>query len=84
MAEFQLHKYPYTYQCDRCGKKTKLSQGKECSLKGNYDVHSELPLFFVCSKCRKGTQKPIGYSGKESVVMLNLGFWDIVRAIFKH
>ena len=83
MSNFELHKYPYFYKCDCCGRKSKLSKEKEFSLKQDYDIESELPLFFICKKCGQGTLKPIGYTGRESIVMLNLGFWDLIVSFFK-
>lgn len=83
MEKFELHKYPYIYECDRCGRKFKLSKAKELSLKSNYGIASDLPLFFACLKCGSGLSKPIGYNGRESTIMMNLGFWDIIKALFK-
>ena len=83
MSDFELHKYPYLYKCDCCGRQFKLSERKERSLKRNYDVVSDKPLFFGCLKCGSGLSKPIGYDGYESMIMFNLGFWDIIKIIFR-
>ena len=83
MKEFALHKYPYKYECDRCSRTFKLSEKKERSLKSNYGINSEDPLFFACLKCGAGLSTPIGYSGKESIIIFDLGFGDIMKNIFK-
>jgi len=83
MTNFELHKYPYEYKCDRCSRIFKLSEKKEHSLKAEYGVVSENPLFFACLKCGSGLSKPIGYSGFESTIVFQLGFWDIIKALFK-
>ena len=83
MTNFELHKYPYEYKCDRCSRTFELSEKKERSLKDEYGISAGSPLFFACLKCGSGLSKPVGYSGAESMIVVQLGFWDIIKALFK-
>lgn len=72
---FELHKYPYIYQCPDCKTRftpepsMELSKGDERALKKEYGVKSELPLFFVCDFCFNNIMKPVGYDGEPSKVV---------------
>ena len=73
--KFKLHKYPYIYQCPDCKKRFKpepfmeLGEKDERALKEEYEVKSELPLFFLCDFCFNQLMKPIGYIGKPSHII---------------
>jgi len=73
--QFELHRYPYIYQCPDCKSrftpepKMELSKADECALKKEYRVKSDLPLFFVCDFCFNNIMKPIGYTGEPSKVI---------------
>lgn len=72
---FELHRYPYVYQCPDCKDRfepepfMELGEDDERALKQEYRVESDLPLFFLCDFCFNQIMKPKGYTGKPSKII---------------
>ena len=76
---FELHKYPYRYQCEHCKdrfeKPFKLTEEEERQLKKIFNVESGLPLFYECEFCHDDLVKPIGYQGEPSFLLNSDAGW---------